>query len=256
MENKVLVLVPTNRNKQYCAGKFFAHLENIKKKHDVLVSDDSNDGGKHAEEIKALGYEVIRVKKTLDSFARGEKLDIRQCLCNTREALKDEFIKRKDYSHAMWIDSDILIPENGIETLLNDGRDLVSGVYWTTVSRDNETRYEPVFYKYMDDETFGMKMHNFGKTVMNEELFPSRLITWEDKDIKPIAIGTGCFLASRKLMEDNWKWRYEKDLDGTEDMFFSTDVKRLGYEICVDSRVCCRHYPQTWKSKTRGNVGY
>ena len=256
MEQKTLILVPTNKNKQYCAGKFFAQLERLRKKHDVLISDDSNDGGKHANEIKVLGYEVIRVKKTLDAFQRDEKLDIRQCLCNTREALREEFVKRKQYTHAMWIDSDIIPPEDCVEILLSDGKDIVSGVYWTTIIRENETKYEPVFYKYMDDETFEMKMHNFGKTIHNEELFPSRLITWEDKDIKPIAIGTGCFLASRKLMEDAWQWRWDKSLDGTEDMFFSTDIKNLGYEICVDSRVCCRHHPQAWKSRTRGSVGY
>jgi len=101
-KDKILILVPTNSVKQYCAGKFFKHMnENFKGKHDILVSDDTVDDDSYASQLRGIGYEVIKVTKTVNALKQGQNLDIRQCLANARDALKQEFLARKQYTNAL-----------------------------------------------------------------------------------------------------------------------------------------------------------
>lgn len=252
----VMILIPTNSDKTYCIGKFLKNLSGIdmNNKDNVLFSDDTYKSNEYMDEIKSQGYEVIKVTKTIDDLKAGKKLGIVECLANTRNALRDEFLKRKKYKYVMWFDSDIIMPKETIPQLISCNKDIVSGIYWQQKpSNDGKFINEvPVIYKYQDVESYDMNIHKYGAIIPLSELFPCRLLG-NDSDLKIVAIGTGCFLASRELMEDNrWKFRYNPERpDTTEDMWFSLDVRGLGYEIYGDSHVCCRHLPRGWKNRIK-----
>ena len=258
---KVLCLIPTNSDKHYCLGKFLENLKSIDMFGNVLFSDDTFKGDEYKKTIESAGFEVVKVTKTIDALKVGHKVDIRQCLANTRECLRQEFIKRKEYTHAMWFDSDIIMPKNTIPKLLNHNKDIVSGIYWQNVKRKRDDGseyldYHPVVYKYHDDESKKLVLNRYGTTIINEELFPSRLLGMGGDDLSVVAIGTGIMLVGRKLMEDpRWHFRYDATTEGTEDMWFSIDITELGYEIFADSGVCCRHLAKPWKNsiKTKQN---
>ena len=256
-KKKNLILIPTNHDKTYCFGKFIKNLKSIDLSNsDILFSDDTiNDSYK--TEIEAQGFEVIRVNKTIDALKRGEKLNIVQCLANTREALRQEFIKRKQYETATWFDSDIIMPKDTVQKLTSHKLDLVSGIYWQKkIKFVGKERYEdlvPVIYRYLENECYELNANNFASEMTVQELFPNRLIGGPKDEIKIIALGTGCFMTSRKLMEDErWNFRFNPDKpDPTEDMWFSQDLRNLGYEIYLDSSVCCRHHMKIWSNKIK-----
>jgi hypothetical protein len=213
--------------------------------------------------IRSLGYECVKSEETLRQLALIKQqnpnatLRIRDRLCMNRENLRREFIKRRQYTHALWFDSDVQHPTDVVEHLLEHNKHVVSGVYWQTTARLNEQKqqyvsYEPVVYKYLDEETYRMHQEtkcsfdNFGAMVTNEELNPSRLIPEDDLDIKVTAIGLGCVLMSREVMEKPWSFRYTLDTPGTEDMWMSLDLKKFGYQINLDTYIRCKHTPKPW----------
>jgi len=268
MEKKFLVLIPTNRDKSYTLGKFIENLRKLESssKFDILFSDDGLDED-YRNIIKSLGYEVIPVQKTIDAIKNGEKVNIVQCLANTREALRNEFIKRKKYTHAIWFDSDVIMPDYTIQMFTHDldenpKLDIVSGVYWQQKSKiengRNVSYLYPVVFKYLENECYDLSIHKYGAEMNVQELFPGRLIGGPNDDIRIIAIGTGIFMASRKLMEDdNWHFRFNPNKpDTTEDMWFCLDIRELGYEIYLDSRICCRHNFQSWRNKIKDKQNY
>ena len=257
-EEKTLILIPTNHDKIYCLGKFIKNLKSIDLTNtDILFSDDTFNSDEYKKEIESLGFEVIKVTKTIDALNRGEKLNIVRCLANARETLRQEFIKRKQYTKCVWFDSDIIMPHDVIKQLTSHELDLVSGIYWQkkirSIGKERQQELVPVVYKYLENECYDLNCHKYGSEMTVQELFPNRLIGGPNDDLKIIAIGTGCFMASRKLMEDErWNFRFNPDKpDTTEDMWFCLDLRSLGYEIYLDSRVCCRHWMRPWINKIK-----
>jgi len=261
MKGKTLVLIPTNSDKTYCIAKFLKNLKKIDLSNaDVLFSDDTVENEDFAELIRSQGFEVIRKSKTIEAIRLGMKLSIVNCLANQRIALRDEFLsrmKKENYQFAMWFDSDIIMPKDTIPQLTSWKEDIVSGIYYQAIRRKDARGKEvidtsPVAYKYQDRESYELGLDNLGSTIKLTELFPSRLIGKEKNDIKITAVGCGCLLLSRKVMADSrWQWRWVDGKKTTEDMWFSIDVKKLGYEIFVDSHVLCNHLSRPWKSKVR-----
>lgn len=246
-----MVLIPTNSDKSYCIAKFIKNLQSIDLDNcDILFANDEINE-EYADSIRQLGYEVIKVEKTIEDIKRGKRLTIPECLANTRNCLREEFLKRK-HDYAVWFDSDIIMPKNTIPLLLeNNGKDIVSGFYWQSSTRmiDGKPQTEriPVVYKYQDQEGYELGLGNYGATITLEEVFPSRFIGDNDS-IKITAIGFGCVLISRKVMEDQrWSFRAVANKKTTEDMWFSIDIKNLDYKIYADSRVCCRHLSKAWR---------
>lgn len=274
-EKRVLILIPTNEVKTYCAGKFFKQLGKLDLTNaDILFSDDTVSGGvahtgekiddvrrdEHMKFIKRIGYEVIKCTKTVDLIDQGVQLRVRDKLCYNRDNLREAFIKREQYTHALWIDSDVLPPVDVVDRLLSNDVDIVGGLYWQVSARISEGKqiphYEPVAYKFQDKETWEMhkkhlqaKFDNLGEPLNNEELLPSRLIPEDDEDIHITALGTGCLMMSREAMTQPWRFRYTITTPATEDMFLCLDLKRFGYEIYLDTYVKCRHYPRPWEGE-------
>ena len=258
--------------KSYCAGKFFKQLSKLDLTNaDILFSDDTHTAGyahtgekiddcrrdEHLKFIESAGYEVIKCEEVIKAATCNQKLRVRDKLCMNRENLRREFIKRTQYTHALWLDSDVLPPVDVVDRLLSHDVNVVGGLYWQVSARVQNGKqvphYEPVCYKFQDKETWEMhnkypnsRFDNFGESITNEELLPSRLIPVDDDDIHITALGTGCLMMSRESMEADWRFRYEVSTPATEDMFLCLDLKLYGYTIHLDTYVKCRHYPKPW----------
>ena len=58
--------------------------------------------------------------------------------------------------------------------------------------------------------------------------------------LKIDGIGLGCLLIHRNVL-NKVKFRYKKEINYYDDVCFSYDALKLGYEIFVDTRIKCRH---------------
>jgi hypothetical protein len=255
-KTKVCVAIPSNRVKHYCLGKFIKGLKNMEEVGEVIIADDTrpddtalgvlrghpdtNSEG-HAKVIKELGYNVERVTATLEA---KEKPPIRQRLVNTREHLRNYFLKT-DCTHIFYLDSDIIAPKYTIPELLRHKMDIVTGVYF---QRDKDNQARPVIYRNLDQESTEVGATEYTMPLSIDDLIPSRLIGDADSGIQILSHGTGCLLISRKIMEDpNWKFRYDVRTPATEDTWFCIDMRKMGHTLYCDTGVIAKHYPKAWE---------
>jgi len=143
---------------------------------------------------------------------------------NARNSLVKSFLKG-DCTHLFFMDSDMEFPPNTLSRLLEHDKYIVAGFY----TRKLPPFASVIFKGDMDDWT-----------------------TWnpttEDRLQKCSAVGTGCMLIKRNVLETmEWPWfSYEKDLQGkekymSEDVVFCINAKKNGFDIWVDPTLMCGH---------------
>lgn len=256
---KVMVGIPTNSVKYYCLGKLLNSLTLLKASSPdirIVFTDDTRAddsvfnqmrGGivqrdSYSKDIQTAGYEVHEVTETTQA---KDKPCIRQRLVNSRNLLRKIFLE-SDCTHLFFIDSDVIVPKFAVQRLLEANEDIVSGVYW---QMDADGNGRPVVYKYIDTDSYLANLHNMAIPLELNDLVPSRVLGLEDEPMVS-AIGFGCVMLSRKIMEDDrWQFRYDESTGATEDMWWSIDVKNLGYNIYCDTAVLCNHFPKPWVGK-------
>lgn len=154
---KVLVCIPINKIKLYCAKQLFEFLDNITYQNkDILIYYDTNKYG------------------TKDNIKR------------IREYFRQVFLKG-DYSHCMFIGCDTIPPTDIIEKLMKHNVDVVGGVYnGRPINSDNAKNV--IAWKYNGDIIFngslqqvdgmGMDCVLFTKNAMSKVSF----LDWEVND--------------------------------------------------------------------------
>jgi len=130
-----------------------------------------------------------------------------------------------DYTHLFFMDSDMIFPPKTLERLLKHDLDMVGGFY---VRKRNE--FYPTAFK------------------LGERPNGKYRAEWIN-DLREVeAIGTGCLLIKRKVLEAvgcpwfEYKWNGEPTGKMiTEDLVFCDKVKRLGFKIYCDGTIKCGH---------------
>ena len=132
-------------------------------------------------------------------------------------------------SHIFFLDSDVVLPPDGLARLYNWHLPIVCGVYgskheapgvWIEQAKSGEGRYAP---------------------VSPEVLTANPLFTHPD-----IVVGAGCCLIDmevfKRLEEPYFVWTQGRVPGGvSEDFYYFEQVRKLGIPIHVDPAVKCRH---------------
>ncbi len=141
------------------------------------------------------------------------------------------------YNHAdylFFLDSDIILPPNALENLLQDDKDIVSGIYYY-----KNHQHVPIIMK---------KVSKFGFNP-----YINYLEMDNDKDIIEIdAMGLGCCMIKTDIFKRlpypwfNNEWIENEETAKTKilegDFYFCNLLKESGYKIYADKRVQCGHY--------------
>lgn len=151
----------------------------------------------------------------------------KQLICHARNALAEEFLK-SDCTHALWVDSDVVLPPHAVWCLAELDKDMVSGIYFQKVAPP----YMPTIYS----------KRGFSKWKKGERAKHTVIIKWEPNTYFHVdACGFGCVLIKREVFERikaPWfKWTEESG----EDIGFCIRVRKAGFEIFADSRILCGH---------------
>lgn len=132
------------------------------------------------------------------------------------------------YDYLCFIDSDMVFGAAAVDQLVEDGKDIVTGLYFK-----RKYPYSPVLYKSIGGQSDGKA----GGAVPYVEYPKGELFRCE-------AAGAGMLLIRREVLEDVYAktGKLFEPFDGLgEDFAFNLRAKRCGWEMWCDSRVICGH---------------
>jgi len=133
------------------------------------------------------------------------------------------------YDYLCFIDSDMVFGGAAVDQLVEDGKDIVTGLYFK-----RKYPYSPVLYKTIGGE------EEEGKTggAIPYVDYPRNAV------FRCEAAGAGMLLIRREVLEDVYAktGKLFEPFDGLgEDFSFNLRAKRCGWEMWCDSRVVCGH---------------
>uniref|UniRef100_A0A6M3L582 Putative glycosyltransferase n=1 Tax=viral metagenome TaxID=1070528 RepID=A0A6M3L582_9ZZZZ len=133
---------------------------------------------------------------------------------------------KTEFTHLFFMDSDMWFPKGTLEKLLSYDKDIAGGWYL----RKRKGFYPTVF------EIGSRTPHGFYKTI------------WPEGLIEVDAIGTGCLLIKREVLEKIEPPWFEYRVSGhpdqhmtTEDIVFCEKAKKKGFQIWCDGDIRCGH---------------
>jgi len=215
---KILVGCPTSDNKSYCLKEYVEGIKKLPyKNHDILFVDNSKSQA-YSKKIRSMGFKVIK-----DYY----KENARDRITSSRNIIREEAIKNYDY--LLSLEQDVIPPADIIGRMLKHGKEITTGLYFTYKTEGSTRKIIPLLW-ILD----GKQLRN----LTEEEAF-------QDKTIEVEAAGLGCMLISREVLE-KIKFRYEKESEAFDDMWFCKDAKEKGYKITADTSIRCKHLIKRW----------
>lgn len=115
-KDKVFVAVYTNKVKSYCDVQFFNALQNNISKEQIYIVDNTNDSGVYTSQLKnIIDCSIIN----LDIPEQPEATKFHRKVAESVLYLRDIFLK-SDYKYFLIVESDVILPANTIDTLLEN----------------------------------------------------------------------------------------------------------------------------------------
>lgn len=140
--------------------------------------------------------------------------------------------------YIMFIDADMLLPQNSIDELIDMNVGIASGLYFT-----KGKPYLPVAR---------IKKNSFGPDNGDADSLHRYLEDFEfNKVLEVAAVGMGCCLIKSEVfrkLEYPWfkfDWRTEKDgnlYQLAEDLYFCENAKNAGYQTYLNTGIVCDHF--------------
>ena len=209
---RILLGCPTSDYKSYCLKEYLEGVNNLNYKHFDLVLVDNSETSDYYNKLKKLNIKVIK-----DKYKESAK----ERIVSSRNKLKNYFLNNY-YDYFLSLEQDVVPPKDVIQKLMKHDKDICSGLYFK--EKDNELI--PIMYVPYKDE--------FAKLLKFEEIPENELV-------EVITSGLGCVLIKRKVLE-NIEFRYEKDKEPWDDVWFCEDARQKGFKVYVDTSVRCKHF--------------
>jgi len=171
----------------------------------------------------AVGFKILQPPVNFNIITqRGLPIDRARC-----DLVKQA--RTMGASHIFFLDSDVIVPPDGLIRLWNHRLPIIAGVYgakhecpdvWLEQKKSGEGRYAPVM----------------PQTLEQYPLFSH----------KDIVTGAGCLLVEMsifdKLKEPYFLWTQGREPDGiSEDFYFFEKCREAGIPVHIDTMVRCRH---------------
>jgi len=209
---RVLIGCPTSIHKEYCLKEYLDGINSLTYKYFDLVLVDNSEKSKYYNKLRECGVKVIK-----DGYNESAK----ERIISSRNKLREYFLKN-DYDYLLSLEQDVVPPKDIIERLMKHKKEICSGLYFK--ERDGEL--VPIMYISYKE--------GFAKLPKFEEI-P------DDELVEVVTSGLGCILISRKVVE-RVKFRYEKDNEPWDDVWFCEDARTKGFKVYVDTSVRCKHF--------------
>src|SRR3989344_8870143 len=214
MKQKILVGCPTSFHKEYCLNEYAKSVKELSyNNYDILLVDNSPNND-YLEKIKKLNLQVIKAPYLEGALDR---------ITISRNMIR-EFMLNNNYDYFLSLEQDVISPKDIIENLLQHKKKVITAIYFNYVTKNNETRPLPVIWTRIDNK-------------YRYIIKPNQL----NKGLLRIAMsGLGCILIHKTVLS-KIKFRYEKNEDAFDDVYFSLDCKEHNIPIYADTDIICKH---------------
>ncbi|MDD5649904.1 MAG: hypothetical protein PHF86_05705 [Candidatus Nanoarchaeia archaeon] len=209
MNPKVLVGCPTSFHKKYALKEYVQAIKSLTyDNYDILIVENSENNDYFDE-----------IKKELPCMKDKWFENARERIVHSRNILRE--LTLKEYDYFLSLEQDVIPPKDIIERLLEHNKKVISALYFKT---DPNGTLSPLLW-IKDD--VGIR-----KAYLDE--------VEDDKLIEANAVGIGCILIHKDVLKEI-KFRYDKEKEGFDDVFFCDDVINKGFKIFCDTSIKCKH---------------
>lgn len=214
---KILIGVPTHKGHKHCVDEF---VEGLKKSISADILFVVNNG--------ESAYATFLRSKGLNAIENPEKTNERfENIVSHRNYIRKHALKN-GYDYLFFVDSDVILPANALDTLLAAKKDIISGAYLNAFKLNGQTVIAPVLFKDMGKGEAQLYTY--------DGMYPARVIEIG-------AGGLGCCLIKRNVLDI--PFRLMPSGKG-EDIAFYLDAREKGYAPYAHTGVRCIHrgYPK------------
>lgn len=195
---------------------------------DVLFVDNSPGNAYYAHLQKKLVEAKLPGKAMVAYDAPGLKNRIDKII-TSRNIVRSEFLKNKEYTHLFFLDTDVIMPPETITTLLKHDKPLVAGLYLARQQMpDGKTGIFPV----------GCAPHETPERVRQLTIDE----VWKPQLIQAAITGLGCVLIRRDVLEKVAFRNIADSTTGGEDTAFYHDARKAHFLLFIDTAIRCDHY--------------
>lgn len=239
MKNKATITIAAAcRNREFVIDRYLDHIDNISypKNHISLyfLINDSKDNTEsilrqfkqiHNHEYNSIIIETMNRKIPED--IRSTKIR-NEFIYNHLSILKNHIMSKVNTDKLLFIDSDILVPDDIINNLLNANKDIISSLIYNGYLHCPEAPYK--FPNIMRLEEDGIYKHIYNYYVKNAS-------TLSDQKLCKVDLTGAVFLLDKKVYK-NVKFGYHCQ---GEDAYFCKMAQDQGFELWCDISTFSNH---------------
>ncbi|MBS3125795.1 glycosyltransferase family 2 protein [Candidatus Woesearchaeota archaeon] len=215
---KVLIGVVTHGKKRYCLDQLVQTLRGQNVPADLLFVVNNGESA-YATLLRSMNMKVVEDPKPATT--------INEKNFNGHAYLREYFL-RNGYDYLFFVDSDVMIPKQGLQLLLELNTDIACGAFLSAFNINGKTVIAPVFFKDLGNGE--CQLYTYEGTVV-------------PKVMEIGAASLGCTLVTRKVLEAVPFRTFGKNQTGGEDMAFFVDARAKGFKAFAHTGIKCLHTP-------------
>ncbi len=217
MEKKVFIGIPTYDKQKYCVDEFIKCLKELTYKNVKILFADNSENENYAKFLRSKGFDVLR------NPVKGDNIDM--IISNTL-ALRKKFLEG-DCDYLLFLDSDIMVPEDVIEKLIKHDKPIISAICLTEQNLTGKNEVWPALRMKSEKEGF---VHPVPiDFVLGDNL------------LEIAACGFGCCLIKRNVVEAIKELKRSEGNLGGEDFLFCYDALKKGFKTFAACEAKCVH---------------
>lgn len=218
--SKILVVAPTSEIKDYIVYDYISLIKNLNyDNYDIFIVDNSSKS--------RTIWEELGIKSQWVNPKGKSQIEV---ICESQNIIRDYFLANPEYTHLLFIESDLLPSPDCLSLLLMHNKPVVGFPYF--------------IYKWEDTKPMIIQSNDtlFKDTLETRLLELEEHFSIQDGTLKKAhSVGFGCTLIERWVLE-KIKFRLNKSEYMHSDSFFYEDCYVNRIPVYVDTSMLVPHY--------------
>jgi len=222
---RVLILTTIYEAKDYCLKDFDKRVKELTYKNVHHVYIDNSKSTRYVNKLRRMGLNAYHVDRGSSS---------REAIARSLNFGRKIFLEG-DYDYLFVLESDVFPPQNIIEALLIQAKDVISGLYFIG---NDKVRVPCITLDEYNKENcaWGTRL-----------LHPSEFKEYCNNGVRKVQAGSfGVCLIARHIVEKT-PFYFCPELKGHPDIYFFNAMKNNNIPVFVHTNAICAHENSDWK---------